>query len=126
MFGADFFPASRGANRARTDGGHPPAASDALLAADGYAGVRTGAWHSPYAVAVRASEFRRAVATEFGEQYGRALLRDLVIDELGYRTADQALEAGVPEREVWLALCEAMEVPVARRHGAGLPEPRRR
>lgn len=66
------------------------------------------------------------MATEFGEQYGRALLRDLVIDKLGYRTGDQALREGVPERDVWLALCEAMEVPVERWHGAGLPEPRRR
>ncbi|HVX06333.1 DUF3046 domain-containing protein [Humibacter sp.] len=75
---------------------------------------------------MRASEFRRAVATEFGEQYGRALLRDLVIDKLGYRTGDQALAAGVPERDVWLALCETMEVPVERRHGVGLPDPRKR
>lgn len=79
-----------------------------------------------YAGAVRFSEFRRAVAAEFGEQYGRALLRDLVIDKIGGRTADQALAAGVPERNVWLALCEAMEVPVERRHGVGLPEPHRR
>ena len=66
------------------------------------------------------------MATEFGEQYGRALLRDLVIDKLGHRTGDQALAAGVPEREVWLALCVAMEVSVERRYGVGLPEPRRR
>ncbi|MHA7986980.1 DUF3046 domain-containing protein [Rathayibacter sp. CAU 1779] len=75
---------------------------------------------------MRASEFQRAVAAEFGEQYGRALLRDLVIDRLGVRTGDQALAAGVSEREVWLALCEAMEVPVERRHGVGLPAPRHR
>lgn len=74
---------------------------------------------------MRASEFQRAVATEFGEQYGRTLLRDLVLDGLDNRTGDQALAAGVPEREVWLALCEAMEVPVARRHGVGLPAPKR-
>ena len=75
---------------------------------------------------MRTSEFRRAVATEFGEHYGRALLRDLVIDSLGHRTSDQALAAGVPERDVWLALCEAMEVPVERWHGAGLPTPPQR
>lgn len=75
---------------------------------------------------MRASEFKRAVAAEFGEQYGRALLRDLVIDELGNRTCDEALAAGARERDVWFALCEAMEVPVERRHGAGIPEPRPR
>ncbi len=74
---------------------------------------------------MRASEFKRAVAAEFGEQYGRALLRDLVLDRLGNRTGDQALAEGVAERDVWWALCEAMEVPVVRRHGAGLPEPKR-
>ncbi|MGN6126479.1 MAG: DUF3046 domain-containing protein [Humibacter sp.] len=74
---------------------------------------------------MRTSEFRRAVAAEFGEQYGRALLRDLVLDRLGNRTGDQALADGVKERDVWWALCEAMDVPIARRHGVGLPDPRR-
>jgi len=74
---------------------------------------------------MRTSEFRRAVAAEFGEQYGRALLRDLVLDRLGNRTGDQALADGVKERDVWWALCEAMDVPVARRHGVGLPDPKR-
>ncbi|MEO7070674.1 MAG: DUF3046 domain-containing protein, partial [Nostocoides sp.] len=33
------------------------------------------------------------------------------------RTADAALAAGVPPRAVWLALCEAMDVPERRRLG---------
>ena len=74
---------------------------------------------------MRASEFKRAVADEFGEQYGRSLLRDLVLDRLGNRTGDQALADGVRERDVWWALCEAMDVPIARRHGVGLPEAKR-
>ncbi|GAB3386286.1 DUF3046 domain-containing protein [Humibacter soli] len=74
---------------------------------------------------MRTSEFRQAVAAEFGEQYGRALLRDLVLDRLGNRTGDQALADGVKERDVWWALCEAMDVPIARRHGVGLPDPKR-
>ena len=53
------------------------------------------------------------------------LLRDTVVVELGNRTADQALAAGVSPREVWLALCRVQEVPVDRRHGAGLPKPAR-
>jgi hypothetical protein len=43
---------------------------------------------------------------------------------LGGRTAVEALEAGVPPREVWLALCDDMDVPEERRHGRDLP-PRR-
>lgn len=71
------------------------------------------------------SEFSRAIAVEFGEAYGRSLVRDLVLSPLGERTAEQALAAGVAPREIWLALCAAMDVPRERWHGAGLPEPKR-
>jgi len=74
---------------------------------------------------MRLSEFRRAIADEFGEQYGHALLRDLALTRLGSRTGEDALALGVPAREVWLALCEEMGVPEQRRHGVGRPEPRR-
>jgi len=71
---------------------------------------------------MRLSEFNRAVEHEFGAAYGGQLVRELVILELGSRTAEQAIAAGVPAREVWLALCAAMDVPESRRHGAGLAE----
>ncbi|ROS59705.1 DUF3046 family protein [Frigoribacterium sp. PhB160] len=74
---------------------------------------------------MRTSEFTTAVTDEFGEAYGRVVTRDLVIAALGDRTADDALAGGVPPREVWLALCAAEGVPIERRHGVGLPEPRR-
>lgn len=51
-------------------------------------------------------------------------MRDTVIVALGNRTPEQALAAGLPARDVWLALCAAQDVPVARRHGAGRPDPR--
>lgn len=69
------------------------------------------------------SEFFLAVQEEFGEVQGRALLRDLVIRDLGDVTALTALEHGVAPKVVWQALCAVMEVPLARRHGAGLPAP---
>ena len=53
------------------------------------------------------------------------LLRDTVIVELGNRTGEQALAAGIPAREVWIALCRVQDVPVERWHGAGLPTPPR-
>ena len=74
---------------------------------------------------MRLSEFNRAVEHEFGAAYGGQLVRELVVVELGSRTAEQAIAAGVPARDAWLALCEAMDVPVARRHGAGLLEPKK-
>lgn len=74
---------------------------------------------------MRRSEFIRAVSDEFGESRGATLLSDLVLGGLGGRTGAQALEEGVPPREIWLALCDAADVPDARRHGVGRLEPRR-
>ncbi|MDH6236615.1 DUF3046 domain-containing protein [Cryobacterium sp. CG_9.6] len=73
---------------------------------------------------MRLSEFRRAVADEFGDAYGRVLTGDLVLGALDARTADAALESGIPARDVWLALCAETDVPAERRHGAGLPAAR--
>jgi hypothetical protein len=72
---------------------------------------------------MRVSQFRRAVADEFGEQYGAVLTHDLVLEDLGSRSAEDALEAGVPAREVWLALVKSQDVPEERWHGVGLPTP---
>ena len=74
---------------------------------------------------MRISEFWYAVGVEFGEAYGRVVVDDLVIAELGERTAGAALKAGIPARTVWLALCRAAEVPETRWHGVGLPEPKK-
>ncbi|MDQ1126915.1 MULTISPECIES: DUF3046 domain-containing protein [Microbacterium] len=73
---------------------------------------------------MRHSEFDRAVADEFGSG-GAALVSDLVLTDVGNRTAREALAAGVPPREVWYALCAETDVPVDRRHGAGRLDPRR-
>jgi hypothetical protein len=70
---------------------------------------------------MKVSEFRRAVEEEFGEAQGRVLVNQLVIDDLGGRTAARALDDGVPIGQVWLALCRANDVPESRRHGRGLP-----
>ncbi len=72
---------------------------------------------------MRLREFRTAVEAEFGD-HGSALLADLVIGELGGRTADAALAAGVDAGQVWLALCRAAGVPPERWHGAGLRDPK--
>ncbi|KFF58995.1 hypothetical protein JF66_14435 [Cryobacterium sp. MLB-32] len=73
---------------------------------------------------MRLSEFRRALGDEFGEAYGRVLTSDLVLPSLGGRTAQEALDDGLPARDVWLALCVETDVPDSRRHGAGLPAAR--
>lgn len=72
---------------------------------------------------MRLSEFRRAVAEEFGEEYAAVLLRDHWLVSLG-GTAREALDRGTSAREVWLALCEDLQVPSERRYGRGLRDPR--
>ncbi|CAG7845850.1 hypothetical protein USB125703_02129 [Pseudoclavibacter triregionum] len=74
---------------------------------------------------MRASEFQRAVADEFGAAYGAALVKDLVLGALGDRTAAEALAAGAPPKQVWLELCREAGVPEERRHGVGRIEPRK-
>ena len=69
---------------------------------------------------MKVSEFRRAVDEEFGETHGRVLTRELVLDELGGRTAERALAEGEQTARVWLALCRANDVPRERWHGRGL------
>jgi len=73
---------------------------------------------------MRLSEFRIAVTDEFGAAYGRTLTHDLVLGEVGGRTADEALAAGVNAQEVWLALCRACDVPQSRWYGIGLQRPK--
>ena len=69
------------------------------------------------------SEFFFAVDEEFGPTQGRTLLRDLILSDLGNITASSALDEGIAPKRVWESLCAAMDVPVLRRHGAGLPAP---
>jgi len=73
---------------------------------------------------MRRSEFLRAVEHEFPGRTS-SLLNDLVLSPLSGRTAAEALDAGVPPRDIWLALCAEMDVPLERRHGVGRQEPRR-
>ena len=74
---------------------------------------------------MRRSEFNRAVAEEFGAR-ANAVVTDLFLSKVGGRTAAQAIDAGVDPREVWLALCDELDVPPERRYGVGRLEPRRR
>ncbi|MDQ0613102.1 hypothetical protein QF046_000743 [Microbacterium sp. W4I4] len=73
---------------------------------------------------MRRSEFLRAVDDEFGAR-ATSLTQDLVLGGLG-TTALEALDAGVPPRDIWLALCDEVDVPAERRYGVGRLEPRKR
>jgi hypothetical protein len=71
---------------------------------------------------MRLSEFWLAIGDEFGEAYGRVLTRDLVLGDIGGVTAEQAIREGVAPKQIWLALCRAMDVPPERRYGVGQRE----
>lgn len=64
---------------------------------------------------MRLTYFRELMETEFGVARAAAVSRDHVFSELGGRTVDEALEAGIDPREVWKAVCDAYDVPPTRR-----------
>ncbi len=64
------------------------------------------------------SEFWQAVSEEFGDAYGRTVTTDIVLSEFD-RTAVEAIAAGDNTRAVWVALCQATDVPRERWHGVG-------
>ena len=61
------------------------------------------------------SYFWDLMAGEFGAARAGTLARDHVFAELGGRTVEQALDAGIDPREVWKAVCVVYDVPPARR-----------
>ncbi|MEN3266752.1 MAG: hypothetical protein V7646_3646 [Pseudonocardia sp.] len=66
-------------------------------------------------VGVRLTYFRELMEGEFGAARAASVAHDHVFAELGGRTVEQALEAGIDPREVWKAVCDAYDVPAARR-----------
>ena len=66
---------------------------------------------------MRLSQFQQLMFDEFGEAYSRVLLADLVLTDLGDRTGDAAIAAGIDPRAVWQAICKASGVPKSRWHG---------
>lgn len=72
---------------------------------------------------MRISEFRALTHGEFGRALADTLVADLVLAPLD-ATAARAIEAGADPREVWLHLCDAMDVPSERRLGRDSRRPR--
>ena len=64
---------------------------------------------------MRLTVFWERMHARFGAAYADSVTRDFSLAQLGGRTAHEALEAGVPAKEVWLALCEVFEVPAKER-----------
>ncbi|GAA2675114.1 Protein of unknown function (DUF3046) [Actinosynnema pretiosum] len=65
--------------------------------------------------AMRNTVFRKLMADEFGQVRSEVLASEHVLSALGGRTPDQALDVGLPAKEIWLAVCDAFDVPEHRR-----------
>lgn len=64
---------------------------------------------------MRITAFRTRLAEEFGALRADTIAHDHVFRVLGGRTIDEALDAGLPTRDIWQAVCEAFEIPPERR-----------
>ncbi|MDT0266156.1 DUF3046 domain-containing protein [Streptomyces sp. DSM 44915] len=60
---------------------------------------------------MRLTDFWERMAEQFGASYADSFARDHVMSELGGRTVCEALEAGWSAKEVWRAVCVAVDVP---------------
>ncbi len=60
---------------------------------------------------MRLQEFWSRLDAQFGSMRAQSVARDHVFGVLGGRSATDAIEAGVPVRKVWLAVCEDFDVP---------------
>lgn len=60
---------------------------------------------------MRLQEFWSRLDRQFGPMRAQSVSRDHLFSELGGRSAVEAIDAGVPVRRVWLAICEAYDVP---------------
>jgi hypothetical protein len=64
---------------------------------------------------MRITQFRQRMDEEFGPVRAAALAHDHVFADLGGRTVNGALEAGIDTKQVWAAVCTAFDVPEERR-----------
>jgi hypothetical protein len=64
---------------------------------------------------MRMTEFWRRMRAQFGETYAESFARDHVIAELGHRTIEEALREGESAKDVWRAVCTALNLPASDR-----------
>jgi hypothetical protein len=59
--------------------------------------------------------FWQRMRAYFGDAYADSFARDHVIAELGGRTVQEAFVAGWQTKDVWRAVCAAVDIPAAQR-----------
>ncbi|GAA4006927.1 DUF3046 domain-containing protein [Allokutzneria multivorans] len=64
---------------------------------------------------MRITLFRSRMTDEFGQVRAELMASTHVFSSLGGRTVEEAMEAGMDPKRIWLAVCEAFDVPPERR-----------
>ncbi|TLS47458.1 DUF3046 domain-containing protein [Streptomyces montanus] len=64
---------------------------------------------------MRLTVFWQLMSNHFGKGYADTFARDHVMSELGGRTVHEALDAGWEAKDVWRAVCTAVNVPYEKR-----------
>ncbi len=64
---------------------------------------------------MRHTEFWSRMEAALGAGYYRVWADQFVMADLGRRTAAEALDAGVPPKQVWLAVWESLGLPASER-----------
>ena len=64
-----------------------------------------------YSGPVRLTVFWERMNSQFGEAYAASVAQDYVLSAIGSRTVRQALADGEDAKLVWLAVCDAFDVP---------------
>ncbi|CAB4332939.1 unannotated protein [freshwater metagenome] len=55
---------------------------------------------------MRISDLKERLAVSFGEQWAPSFSQDIAISELGSKTVNEALAAGLEVDEIWRAVCK--------------------
>lgn len=66
-------------------------------------------------VRVRHTEFWSRMEDALGSAYSESWARQYVLAELGGRTAQDALDAGEPPKQVWAAVWRALDLPASQK-----------
>lgn len=56
---------------------------------------------------MRISDLRNRIELSFGAQWAPSFCKDIAISELGSKTVDEALAAGVEVADIWRAVCNS-------------------
>ena len=56
---------------------------------------------------MRISDLRERITLSFGESWAPSFCKDIAITQLGSKTVEEALRAGVEASDIWKALCMA-------------------